>query len=134
MAEVFRALKERLRDSTWTIVFKSLIIVHLMIKEGERDVTLKYLSQSPKSKLAINTFTDVQTQGQNIRRYSEYLIARAQGFAITKVDYVRAGTNRMKNLSIDKGLLRETECVQAQIKALVKCDVRPCRVPDVCVN
>ncbi|KAL1304112.1 hypothetical protein AAFC00_000544 [Neodothiora populina] len=123
VAEIFRALKDRLRDSTWTIVFKSLIIIHLMIKEGEKDVTLSYLAQSPRSKLAINTFTDVQTQGQNIRRYSDYLIARAQGFADTKVDYVRSGTSRMKNLPIEKGLLRETECIQAQIKALVKCDL-----------
>lgn len=123
MAEIFRTLKERLRDSTWTIAFKSLIIVHLMIKEGEKDVTLRYLAQSPRSRLAVNTFTDVQTQGNNIRRYSDYLLARAQGFADTRVDYVRSGPGRMKNLSIDKGLLRETECIQAQIRALVKCDV-----------
>ena len=46
MAEIFRALTNRLRDSTWTIVFKSLIIVHLMIREGEPEVTLKYLAQN----------------------------------------------------------------------------------------
>ena len=34
----------------------------------------------------------------------------------------------MKALSVEKGLLRETESVQEQIQALVKCDVReiPC--------
>ena len=123
VAEVFRTLTHRLRDSTWTVAFKSLIIVHLMIKEGARDVTLNYLSVSPKNRLAINTFTDVQTQGQNIRRYSEYLLARAQGYAASKCDYVRSGEGRMKKLSVDKGLLRETEVVQEQIKALVKCDL-----------
>ena len=95
-----------------------------MIKEGEKDVTLRYLSDAPRTTLAINTFTDVQTQGQNIRLYSDYLIARAQGYADTKVDYVRSGIGRMKHLKISKGLLRETESVQDQIKALVKCDVR----------
>ena len=99
-----------------------------MIKEGEKDVTLSYLSQAPRNRLAINNFTDVQTQGQNIRRYAAYLVARAQGFADTKVDYVRSGIGRMKKLSIDKGLLRETESIQSQIKALVKCDVRICPV------
>ncbi|GAB7353616.1 hypothetical protein MBLNU459_g4031t1 [Dothideomycetes sp. NU459] len=123
VAEVFRTLRDRLRDSTWTIVFKSLIIVHLMIKEGEKDVTLKYLSASPKRNLAINTFTDVQTQGQNIRRYSNYLVQRAQSYSDTHIDYVRSGTGRMKALSIDKGLLRETESVQAQIRALLKCNI-----------
>ena len=47
-----------MRDSTWTIVFKSLIIVHLMIREGEPEVTLKYLAQNPHRKLAINSFTE----------------------------------------------------------------------------
>jgi hypothetical protein len=58
VAEIFRALTNRLRDSTWTIVFKSLIIVHLMIREGEPEVTLKYLAQNPSRKLAINHFTE----------------------------------------------------------------------------
>ena len=123
VAEVFRALTPRLRDSTWTVAFKSLIIVHLMIKEGAVDVTLSYLSAAPKNRLAINTFTDVQTQGQNIRRYSEYLLARAQAFTVAKCDYVRSGEGRMKRLSVQKGLLRETEAIQDQIRALVKCDL-----------
>lgn len=57
VAEIFRALQNRLRDSTWSIVFKALIIVHLMIREGEPNVTLKYLADSP-SKLAISNFSD----------------------------------------------------------------------------
>jgi hypothetical protein len=55
---VFRVLQNRLRDSTWTIVFKSLIIVHFMIREGEPNVTLRYLASSPQRKLAINNFTE----------------------------------------------------------------------------
>lgn len=57
VAEVFRVLQFRLRDSTWTIVFKSLILTHLMIREGEPDVTLKFLAEHP-SKLAISNFSD----------------------------------------------------------------------------
>jgi hypothetical protein len=57
VAEVFRTLTHRLRDSTWTIVFKGLIIVHLMIREGEPNVTLRFLSESP-SKVAISNFSD----------------------------------------------------------------------------
>jgi hypothetical protein len=123
VAEVFRTLTHRLRDSTWTVAFKSLIIVHLMIKEGVRDVTLHYLSSGPKSKLAINHFTDVQTQGQNIRRYSEYLLARAEAYGASQCDYVRAGEGRVKKLTVDKGLLRDTEIIQRQVGALVKCDL-----------
>ena len=123
VAEVFRTLIHRLRDSTWTVAFKSLIIVHLMIKEGAQDATLSYLAVSPMNRLAVNSYTDVQTQGQNIRLYSEYLLARAEAFLVTRCDYVRSGEGRMKRLSVDKGLLRETEVVQDQIQALVKCDL-----------
>jgi hypothetical protein len=58
VGEIFRALTNRLRDSTWTIVYKSLIIVHLMIREGEPEVTLKFLSKNPRRTLAINHFTE----------------------------------------------------------------------------
>lgn len=37
---------------------------------------------------------------------------------------MRDGSGRLARLSIDKGLLRETEAVQDQIMALLKCDVR----------
>lgn len=66
----------------------------------------------------------VQTQGANIRCYSDYLLERVRGFRDTKTDYVRVGAGKLKKLSVDKGLLRETEAVQNQIEALVKCDVR----------
>jgi hypothetical protein len=134
-----------------------------MIREGQPDLTLRYIAESPK-RLAISTFTDgkyklarkggytaqdipcltrgatflfspralgltirilvVQTQGANIRAYSDYLLERVTGYRDTKTDYVRVGAGKLKKLSVDKGLLRETEAVQTQIGALVKCDVR----------
>jgi hypothetical protein len=65
----------------------------------------------------------VQVQGKNIIAYAEYLVQRAIAYGATKVDYVRAGEGRLKKLTVDKGLLRETESVQDQIRALLKCDV-----------
>lgn len=54
---MFRALQYRLRDSTWTIVFKSLITIHLMMREGSPDVTLAYLAKH-KNILAVSVFSD----------------------------------------------------------------------------
>ena len=66
----------------------------------------------------------VQAQGRNIRTYDEYLVQRAVSYEATKVDSVRtANDGRLKRLNIEKGLLREVEAVQSQIKALVRCDV-----------
>ncbi|KAL7272183.1 hypothetical protein RUND412_005010 [Rhizina undulata] len=120
IAEVFRALNNRLKDQTWTIVFKSLILVHLMIREGEREVTLRYLRRHPRS-IAVSTYSDAQEQGRNIRHYSHYLLERARTYGDVRTDYVRSGEGRLRKLSIEKGLLREVECVQTQIEALLKC-------------
>ncbi|EYE94836.1 ENTH domain protein [Aspergillus ruber CBS 135680] len=122
VAEIFRTLHIRLRESTWTVVFKALIVIHLMIREGQLDATLHYLSDNP-SKLAISQYSEVQHQGHNIRRYADYLLARARVFEDTKTDYVRSGQGRMKRLTVDKGLLRETEMIQKQIWALLRCDL-----------
>ncbi|KAJ5602006.1 hypothetical protein N7510_011540 [Penicillium lagena] len=122
VAEVFRILQLRLRDPAWTIVFKALIVVHLMIREGAEDAALGYLSENPK-KIAPSNFSEAQAQGHNIRRYGEYLIVRARAFEATKTDHVRSGPGRLKRLSVDKGLLRETEVVQKQIRALLRCDL-----------
>jgi hypothetical protein len=65
----------------------------------------------------------VQTQGRNIRHYTHYLAERARGYRDTKCDFVRGGEHRLEKMNVDKGLLRETEVVQHQITALLKCDV-----------
>lgn len=64
-----------------------------------------------------------QSQGHNIRRYAEYLITRAKAFEASKIDHVRSGPGRLKRIGVEKGLLRETEIVQKQIRALLRCDV-----------
>ncbi|KAF5025662.1 hypothetical protein F66182_2268 [Fusarium sp. NRRL 66182] len=122
VGEVFRALTYRLRDSTWTVVFKSLITVHLMIREGSPDVTLAFLA-SHRNLLATSSFTDAQEQGRNIRHYAYYLSERGRAYKDTKTDWVRASESRLEKLSVEKGLLRETEVVQNQLEALLKCDV-----------
>lgn len=65
----------------------------------------------------------VQTQGRNIRHYTNYLTERARAYRETRCDFVRGAENRLEKMSIDKGLLRETETIQRQITALLKCDV-----------
>ncbi|KAL0468993.1 ANTH domain-containing protein [Neurospora intermedia] len=122
VGEVFRVLQTRLRDSTWTVVFKSLITVHLMIREGSPDVTLAYLAKH-RSMLGLGMISDVQTQGRNIRHYYDYLTERVRAYRDTKIDWVRGRENRLEKLSVEKGLLRETESVQKQLTALLKCDV-----------
>ena len=65
----------------------------------------------------------MQTQGGNIRHYHNYILARAKAYRDTQLDWVRSGKGRLKQQTVDKGLLRETESVQKQINALLKCTV-----------
>lgn len=51
---------------------------------------------------------------------------RVRAYRDSKTDYVRAGAGKMRQLTVDKGLLRQTEIVQDQIQALVRCDVSFC--------
>lgn len=48
---------------------------------------------------------------------------RVRAYRDTKTDFVRDGVGKMRQLTVDKGLLRQTEIVQDQIQALVRCDV-----------
>lgn len=93
-----------------------------MIREGAPEVTLRYVADSPK-RLAISSFAEAQTQGVNIRRYYEYLAERVKAYRDTKTDFVRSGVGKMRQLTVDRGLLRQTEIVQNQIRALLRCDV-----------
>ncbi|ERT01735.1 ENTH domain protein [Sporothrix schenckii 1099-18] len=120
VGEVFRALQYRLHDSTWTTVFKSLITVHLMVREGAHDATLSYLAKH-RNILAPISINDAQTQGRNIRHYATYLNERARAYRDTNCDWVRVKETRLEKLTVDKGLLRETEAVQNQLTALLKC-------------
>ncbi|KAF4124880.1 phosphatidylinositol-binding clathrin assembly protein [Geosmithia morbida] len=122
VADVLFALQNRLRDSTWTVVFKSLITIHLMMREGSPDVTLSYISRH-RNMLAISHFADAVTQGRNIRHYSTYLAERVRSYRDTGTDWVRVGENKLENTTVEKGLLRQTESVQRQLHALLKCDL-----------
>lgn len=65
-----------------------------------------------------------QLQGRNIRHYAGYLSERSRAYRDTKTDWVRAPESRLEKMTVDKGLLRETEAVQRQLQALLKCNVR----------
>ncbi|EFY90029.1 ENTH domain containing protein [Metarhizium acridum CQMa 102] len=111
VGEVFRSLQYRLRDSTWTVVLKSLLTTHIMIREGSQNATLSFLAKH-RNLLAVGHFADGWS-----------FVKRARAFRDTKIDWVRENDSRLEKLAVDKGLLRETEIVQNQLLALVKCDV-----------
>jgi hypothetical protein len=63
------------------------------------------------------------TQGRNIRHYAGYLSERTRSYRDTKTDWVRVSESKLEHTPVEKGLLRQTESVQRQLGALLKCDV-----------
>ncbi|KAH3687677.1 hypothetical protein WICPIJ_001347 [Wickerhamomyces pijperi] len=123
--EVISYLDKRLGDSAWTIVYKSLIVIHTMIKEGEKDVVLKYLGNHPDF-LEVSQMKKMHDTNSLVP-YAKYLTTRGKEFQNVKLDYIRdyqiselnRQDSRLKSLTVEKGLLREVESVLKQIKVLV---------------
>lgn len=130
---IMRTLRTRLQDSSWSVVYKALIVIHIMIREGDGDVTLEYLAHQAPGMLNLSHSNISRNQASSdvrfIMRYSRYLHTRVKLFGETNVDYVR--DERLKNLTdeqggrlrtlpVDKGLIRELEGLQKQIDALLK--------------
>ncbi|ODQ63718.1 ANTH-domain-containing protein [Nadsonia fulvescens var. elongata DSM 6958] len=122
--QVMRALSGRLNDSAWTIVYKSLLVIHIMIREGEKNAVLAYLAKHPNM-IDCRHISGSSVAGQGLIKYANYIEERAVQYKNTKVDYVRSDrpdkSSRLKTLGIEKGLLRECESVLKQISALLKC-------------
>ncbi|GMM32011.1 Yap1801 protein [Martiniozyma asiatica (nom. inval.)] len=134
---VMRALRRRLGDSAWTIVYKSLVVIHIMIREGESNVTLEYLASHPDIFTlrigADGRFIDNGGSLRQLKAYSHYLTVRGLEFGKTHHDFIKETkkpfggwdisdkTSILRDLTVEKGLLMLTESIQLQITALLKC-------------
>ncbi|KAI0769149.1 ANTH domain-containing protein [Trametes elegans] len=163
--DVCRALAPRFREPNAVVVFKALIVLHTMIRNGATDNVLQYLSSSDVLKLR-NVSTgnwEGYHAPQNLQNYSKYLDTRIRAYRELKHDAIRvqSETNRdMRNsqaieeeldhaprkrgkkeptpssslqrsktmagrklrvMTVEKGLLRETKIVQKMVDALVEC-------------
>ena len=154
-------------------MFKALIVLHTMIRNGATDNILQYLSSSDVLKL--RNVSSGNWEGysapQNLQNYSKYLDLRIRAYRELKHDAIRvqSETNRdMRNsqavdddleqgsrrrgggksappppssssgslsrsktmagrklrvMTVEKGLLRETKIVQKMVDGLVECRV-----------
>ena len=131
---IMRTLQVRLQDNAWSVVYKLLLVIHIMIREGDRDVVLEYLSRKAPHMVNLSLSNIFRNSSHNsdvkyIVKYAKYLQVRVKQFDLTGIDYVRdersnnstsQSGGRLRSLLVEKGLLRETESVQKQIDALLK--------------
>jgi phosphatidylinositol-binding clathrin assembly protein len=125
---MFMSLDYRLKEPSWTIVFKSLIVVHILIRRGINDKVLSHLVKYP-GLLNVSGFKDKSgihgaEQYKNIHSYAIYLEEKVAVYRELKVDFTKVtkeGGGRLKQLTVAKGLLREVNTLQRQLGTLLNC-------------
>ncbi|KAK7683337.1 hypothetical protein QCA50_013599 [Cerrena zonata] len=182
--DVCKALAPRFREPNAVVVFKALIVLHTMVRNGATDNVLSYLSSSEV--LRLRNISSGHWEGynapENLQNYATYLDTRIRAYRDLKHDAIRvqsetnrdlrnsqaieegrvasgekpigsksgrrrfgsskkdpvaeesppsssSGVQRSKTMTgrklrimtVEKGLLRETKTVQKMIDALVEC-------------
>ncbi|CAI4064044.1 Yap1801p SKDI_08G2080 [Saccharomyces kudriavzevii IFO 1802] len=132
--EIVKALDSRVNDTAWTIVYKTLLVVHLMMREGKKDVALRYYSRNLEFFSIENIRGSSGSASGDMRaldRYDNYLKVRSREFGKIKKDYVRDGYRTLKLNTNNYGnsknkqhsiniALDHVESLEVQIQALVK--------------
>ncbi|KAF7370252.1 ENTH domain-containing protein [Mycena sanguinolenta] len=153
--DVCKALSPRFREPNAIVVFKALIVLHTMIRNGSTDNVLGYLSGSQVLRLS-NVSTgnwDGYTAPENLQNYAAYMESRIAAYRDLKHDAVRVQSDsnrdaralngtagppepspapglqrsktlagrKLRSMTVEKGLLRETRAVHRMLDTLVAC-------------
>ncbi|KAI9343115.1 ANTH domain-containing protein [Obelidium mucronatum] len=126
---LFRALGRSMREPNWIVVFKSLILIHILMREGNTDAVIREVLEYPEI-IDTHDFRDKSmnslsvAQSKNIRHYSLYLREKVAGFGDMKVDFVAQKSeiiSRFRTASVDNHFLKQLAILQRQIKSLLDC-------------
>lgn len=127
LQEITHALDIRLSDTAWTIVYKALIVLHLMIQQGEKDVTLRHYSHNLdvfQLRKISHTTKWSSNDMRALQRYDEYLKTRCEEYGRLGMDHLRDNYSSLKlgsknQLSMDEEL-DHVESLEIQINALIR--------------
>ncbi|CAI4486185.1 CNB_1a_G0022220.mRNA.1.CDS.1 [Saccharomyces cerevisiae] len=127
LQEITHALDIRLSDTAWTIVYKALIVLHLMIQQGEKDVTLRHYSHNLdvfQLRKISHTTKWSSNDMRALQRYDEYLKTRCEEYGRLGMDHLRDNYSSLKlgsknQLSMDEEL-DHVESLEIQINVLIR--------------
>ncbi|KAJ3370763.1 hypothetical protein GGF31_003787 [Allomyces arbusculus] len=146
IADIGRLLEMRLHDSSWSVVFKALIVTHILMDQGSGERLIAFLATQP-SMLNLAGFRDASgtriEQAKNIQRYAAYLEEKVHIYRETKKDYCRPSSpskaspdsygsmtrdahlptdvaRAMRTAPVTESLLRELGVVARQLHVLLK--------------
>ncbi|KDN42076.1 ANTH-domain-containing protein [Tilletiaria anomala UBC 951] len=144
LLEVCRSLGSRLRERDPVVIYKSLIILHTMIRNGGVENVLSHvLRDETGAQLKIlagrSSSSTTPRAPRIIRAYAAFLDDRVRAFRELGHDVIRSSDssrengsgsrenatgdgNRLRRLTVDKGLLREVGITQKVGNAALNCD------------
>lgn len=127
LSELFRFLSNRFKENNWIIVMKSLIVVHILIREGSTDRIMGYLANNP-SITDVSNFRDksgnssAAEQTNNLMAYSLYLSEKIADYQSLNIEFVKSKKDfidRCRRGACDLDFLHAVEILQRQINALL---------------
>ncbi|CAH1228298.1 PICALM [Branchiostoma lanceolatum] len=131
---------DRSTNSSWVVVFKSLVTVHHMMCYGNERFT-QYLA-SRTTVFNLDNFLDKSgVQGYDmstfIRRYGKYMNEKAFSYRNVAFDFTRVKRGKeegeLRNMGTEK-LLKTLPVVQQQLDALLEFDVTPNELTNGVIN
>ncbi|KAF1800706.1 AP180 N-terminal homology domain-containing protein [Mucor lusitanicus] len=126
-------LEKRLKERSWIITYKVLVILHYLMREGNCvrvvDAVIKRPSVLDASRIKNKSHSEYPLLSpanvQNIYLYRAYLDERVIAFRHLRRDYVAASSSkeegRLRHLLVKDGLLKETAALQRQMESVLKC-------------
>ncbi|KAM6497025.1 ANTH domain containing protein [Amanita muscaria] len=100
VSDICRALAPRFREPNAVVVFKALIVLHTIIRNGSTDNVLSYLSSSDVLRLRnVSAGSwDGYAAPQNLQHYAMYLDMRIRAYRELKHDAIRVQAENNRDL------------------------------------
>ncbi|PVU91191.1 hypothetical protein BB561_004529 [Smittium simulii] len=140
-AEFFFLINERFRELNWVIAMKSLVIIHIIMHDGNGEAFYQYVASQPDA-LELSRFRDRNgargiEQSKNVRFYAIYLRDKAFAFKSTRMDYLLQNKPKgsqiyASEVSDVKLLLLELSTIQKQLHSLLKCQFETSTLDNDC--
>ncbi|KAJ2784522.1 hypothetical protein H4R18_001062 [Coemansia javaensis] len=132
MEELFMLVQDRFSEANWIISLKALILVHILMHEGNGPTMYDYLINRPNA-LDMTRFRDRHgtkgvsefEQSKNVRSYASYLSDKVLAYKAIRIDHVvqrqPAGSQIFVKHPTDiKFMLLEVSTVQKQLHSALK--------------
>ncbi|CEP19291.1 hypothetical protein [Parasitella parasitica] len=119
-------LEKRLKEHSWIITYKVLVILHYLMRQGNCvrvvDAIIKRPSVLDASRIKNKSHSPANVQ--NIYMYRAYLDERIIAYKSLKRDHAAESSKqegRLRHLLVKDGLLKETTVLQRQMESVLKC-------------